>query len=494
MPAKLASTMLSRKFWPWLLAIAVVGVVVAASWLAERRYHRAELGSAVMAKTVCSGVFISQRAPTDILTTDLSGPPYEPLKDFKPIVDRDAKRVTASYCLFGRQMAFSCFIGTQTAIFREGLGCTLIHGTTEEALRAQSPGLPPPVSASDPEALWPEGERVDLEAIPPGIDRAALKAGVEAAFARVDPKQPHHRTRALVVVYDGRIVAERYATGFRPIMPLLGWSMAKTAINTLVGLRVRDRRLAPADQGLLPEWRDSHREITLDQLLQMTSGLAFSEDYGVDDTSDVERMLYFEDDMSAYAAEKPLEHTPGTYWSYSSGTTNIIARVLRQSFADEQEYLRFPRERLFEPIGMHSAVLEPDAAGIFVGSSYLYATARDWARLGLLYLRDGVWQGRRLLPEGWVTNSLKPVREAPNGRYGAQTWLKLDEAADSNSPDLGEPPLPGDAFYMLGHDGQIVAMVPSRDLVIVRLGLTRDNAWDPALDLAPIVQVFPPRS
>jgi CubicO group peptidase (beta-lactamase class C family) len=277
-------------------------------------------------------------------------------------------------------------------------------------------------------------------------------------------------------------------------MPLLGWSMAKTAINTLVGLRVRDRRLAPADQGLLPEWRDSHREITLDQLLQMTSGLAFSEDYGADDTSDVERMLYFEDDMSAYAAEKPLEHTPGTYWSYSSGTTNIIARVLRQSFADEQEYLRFPRERLFEPIGMHSAVLEPDAAGIFVGSSYLYATARDWARLGLLYLRDGVWQGRRLLPEGWVTNSLKPVREAPNGRYGAQTWLKLDEAADSNSPDLGEPPLPGDAFYMLGHDGQIVAMVPSRDLVIVRLGLTRDNAWDPALDLAPIVQVFPPRS
>src|SRR5262249_21232177 len=250
------------------------------------------------------------------------------------------------------------------------------------------------------------------------------------------------------------------------------------------------------DGKLLPEWHgdsDERRKITLDQLLHMTSGLAFNEEYGAD-KSDAEQMLYMQPDMSGYAAKKPLEHPPGSFWSYSSGTTNIISRVLRQSFADEQEYLQFPRERLFEPIRMHSAVIEPDAAGIFVGSSYLYATARDWARLGLLYLRDGVWQRRRLLPEGWVTNSLKPVREAPNGRYGAQTWLKLDEAADSNSPDLGEPPLPGDAFYMLGHDGQIVAMVPSRDLVIVRLGLTRDNAWDPAFDLAPIVQVFPPRS
>ena len=398
---------------------------------------------------------------------------------------RTPNAVTASYCLFGKQAAFSCFIGTQTAIFREGLGCTLIHGRTEEALRAQSPGLPPPVPASNPEALWPEGERVDLETIPPGIDRAALKAGVEAAFARVDPKQPHHRTRALVVVYDGRIVAERYATGFEPIMPLLGWSMAKTATNALVGLRVQDGKLALAARALLPEWHDSRREITLDQLLHMTSGLAFSEDYEAADTSDVEKMLYLKGDMSAYAAEKPLEHTPGTYWSYSSGTTNIIARVLRQSFADEQEYLRFPRERLFEPIGMHSAVLEPDAAGIFVGSSYLYATPRDWARLGLLYLRNGLWQGRRLLPEDWVADSLKPVREAPNERYGAQTWLKLDEGADSSSPNLGKPSLPGDAYYMLGHDGQIVAVVPSRDLVIVRLGLTRDNAWDPALDLAP---------
>ena len=190
-----------------------------------------------------------------------------------------------------------------------------------------------------------------------------------------------------------------------------------------------------------------------------------------------------------------LKHAPGTYWEYSSGTTNIIARVLRQSFADEKEYLRYPRERLFEPIGMQSAVFEPDAAGIFIGSSYLYATARDWARLGLLYLQDGVWQGKRLLPEDWVKYTLTPAPHAPDARYGAQVWLKLDQGPASKSRDVGEPPFPEDAYYMLGHYGQTVAIVPSRDLVIVRLGQTWDeDEWDPASVLAPIVNAFPPRT
>jgi CubicO group peptidase (beta-lactamase class C family) len=144
---------------------------------------------------------------------------------------------------------------------------------------------------------------------------------------------------------------------------------------------------------------------------------------------------------------------------------------------------------------MHSAVLEPDAAGIFVGSSYLYATGRDWARLGLLYLQDGVWQGRRLLPEAWVAYSVTPVPAAPEGRYGAQIWLKLDQGPAAKSPDVGEPPFPEDAYYMLGHYGQTVAIVPSRNLVIVRLGQTWDEGdWDPAPVLAPIVNAFPPRT
>jgi CubicO group peptidase (beta-lactamase class C family) len=307
------------------------------------------------------------------------------------------------------------------------------------------------------------------------------------AFVEPDPKKLRH-TRALVVVHHGRIVAERYAPGFDANRPLTGWSMAKTVTNALIGLRVLDGKISATDQALLPEWGgddDRRRQITLVQLLCMTSGLEFNEDYD-SRSSDIRRMLFTEGDKSGFAAAKPLQHPPGKKWSYSSGTTNILARILRQSFSSETDYLRFPRERLFGPLGMQSAVFEPDASGIFVGSSYVYASARDWARFGLLYLQDGVWRGKRLLPEGWVADSIEPTCSAPFAQYGWQIWLKLDE-----SPSLGEPPFPEDAYYMQGHDGQVVAIVPSLDLVIVRLGFSPEKgAWDHARDLAPILEAF----
>jgi CubicO group peptidase (beta-lactamase class C family) len=292
-----------------------------------------------------------------------------------------------------------------------------------------------------------------------------------------------------VVVHRGRIAAERYAPGFNAAMPLIGWSISKGLINALIGLRVKDGKLAPTDTGLMPEWRskdDPRRAVTLDQLMRMTSGLAFDESYG-DTDSDVVRMLFAEGDKAAFAANKPLLFPPGTHFAYSSGTTTLLAGVLRQTFAGERDYLAYPRVRLFGPLGMRSAVLEPDASGTFAASSFFYATARDFARLGLLFLHDGVWQGARILPEGWVAYSLTPTPVSPKGEYGAQMWLKLPDSAHG-----GEPPMPDDAYYMLGHDGQIVAVVPSRDLVIVRLGLTREGGdWDSARDLAPIVAAFP---
>jgi CubicO group peptidase (beta-lactamase class C family) len=219
----------------------------------------------------------------------------------------------------------------------------------------------------------------------------------------------------------------------------------------------------------------------------MSSGLAFDESYD-DPLGDVTEMLFVKNDMAKFAAMKPLLHPPGTYWAYSSGTSVLLAAILRETFAGEDDYLRYPRERLFAPLGMRSAVLETDASGTFVGSSLLYASARDFARLGLLFLHDGVWRGERLLPEGWVAYTLTPAKAAPDDSYGAQMWLKLPE-----SDGYGEPPMPDDAFYFLGHDQQIVAIVPSRDLVIVRLGLTQAGGdWDHARDLAPVVQAFSP--
>ena len=227
---------------------------------------------------------------------------------------------------------------------------------------------------------------------------------------------------------------------------------------------------------------------SLDDLLRMSSGLAFDESYD-DPLADVTVMLFARGDMAKFAADKPLLHPPGTHWSYASGTSNIVAGILRATFANEEDYLRYPRERLFAPLGMRSAVIAPDASGTLVGSSLLYASARDFARLGLLYLQDGVWQGNRLLPEGWVAYSLTPAKDAPEHSYGAHMWLKLPQ-----SDGYGEPPMPDDAYYFLGHDEQIIAIVPSRDLVIVRLGRTLESgAWDPAKELAPIVNAFPAR-
>jgi CubicO group peptidase (beta-lactamase class C family) len=378
-------------------------------------------------------------------------------------------------------------LASQTAVFRDGLGCTLIDGKTETDLRAEATGLssaPPP---SDPEALWPEGERVDTPA--QDVDMAALNAGVEAAFAEPDPAHPRN-TRALVVVHRGRMVAERYAPGFDATMPLIGWSMTKAALNALVGLRVKDGKLAVTDKALLPEWRgegDKRGRISLDDLLRMSSGLEFDESYD-DPLADVTQMLFVAGDKAKFAASKPLLQPPGTHWHYSSGTSLILARVLRNTFATESEYLRYARERLFAPLGMRSVVLAPDAAGTLVASSFLYATARDFARLGLLYFQDGVWLGERILPDDWIVYSRGPARTLPDGSYGAHLWLRLPE-----SSGLGVPPMPEDAYYFLGHEEQIVAIVPSRDLVIVRLGLTRKGGdWDHARDLAPIVAAFPP--
>ena len=442
-------------------------------------YRVARVGSGFSAELLCGGVFVSGRAPEDVNTNDLTGPGYELLRFFHATIDRDKKHVSASAYGFG----------SQTAVYRQGLGCTLIDGPSEAELRGEAQGLAVKPSF-DPEALWPEGERVDLGAIAAGVDWAALDAAVAANFAAPDPSRPRN-TRALVVVHRGHIVAERYAPGFDAAMPLVGWSMTKGALNALIGMRVKDGKLAVADRALMPEWRgadDKRRHITLDDLLRMSSGLAFDESYD-NPLADVTVMLFARGDMAKFAADKPLLQPPGTHWSYASGTSVIVAGILRATFANEEDYLRYPRERLFEPLHMRSAVIAPDASGTLVGSSLLYASARDFARLGLFYLQDGVWQGSRLLPEGWLAYSLTPTKNSPEQSYGAHMWLKLPQ-----SEGYGEPPMPGDAYYFLGHDEQVIAIVPSRDLVIVRLGRTLESgAWDPAKELAPIVNTFPAR-
>jgi CubicO group peptidase (beta-lactamase class C family) len=208
----------------------------------------------------------------------------------------------------------------------------------------------------------------------------------------------------------------------------------------------------------------------------MSSGLKFEEVYAP--LYDATYMLYGSYDFGAYAANRPLETQPEAKWYYSSGTANIVAGIVRRAVEkDDEYYYRFIYEELTDRIGMYSAVLEPDSSGTFVGSSYTFATPRDWARFGLLYLQDGVWQGERILPAGWVTYTTTPTPGAPRGEYGAHTWLNAGSAA--NPEDRRWPAAPADAFAALGFQEQKVIVIPSRKLVLVRFGATSDRkTWN----------------
>ena len=278
--------------------------------------------------------------------------------------------------------------------------------------------------------------------------------------------------RAVVVVKNGRIVGERYGEGFSAETPLLGWSMTKTVTAAIIGTIVGEGRLALDQKGLFEDWKaDGRAEVALADLMSMSSGLEFNEDYG--DVTDVTRMLYLEPDMAGFAASKKLAHPVGETFSYSSGTTVMLSRIWQSAVGDPVEALAWPRDKLFGPVGMRSAVLEADARGTFVGSSYMYATARDWARFGQLLLQDGVWEGQPVLPEGWVAMMREPSQAAPQSYTKGQMWLNGPSAdtPEGEDPDAGFD-LPDDAVWALGHDGQSMAVIPSRQLVVVRLGLT----------------------
>jgi CubicO group peptidase (beta-lactamase class C family) len=373
------------------------------------------------------------------------------------------------------------------AVLRPGLGCTLlVGGAAPAALR----GPPPPRPALDPARPWPEGG-----AAPAAPPPAAVTEAIARAFAEPGPPRPLRRTLAVLVAQDGRLVAERYAPGVSPGARLLSWSMAKSVLMALVGALVLDGRLDLHAPAPVPEWRapgDPRGAITLDQLLRQSSGLAFDETYGA--VNDVSRMLFFEPDTGRFAASKPLGAPPERVWSYSSGTSNLVARLVRDAFGgDLDAMLRFANERLFDPAGMTSALFEPDASGSFVASSFVFMTARDWARFGELFRRDGVWQGRRLLPEGWVRYATTPTPEAPEGRYGAHWWL------DAGAPGAPErrpwPRLPQGTFAARGHSGQWVVVVPGARLVVVRLGLTVPDLEDDGTEelVAELIEALAPR-
>jgi CubicO group peptidase (beta-lactamase class C family) len=392
------------------------------------------------AKNLCSDVFVSGRKADSVEAVDLH---FSFIRFNKNDVNYDEKSVT-SHFLWGKS----------TAVYREGFGATLLRGIEKESLgKIRYPSGVNPGYSQDTIA-WPLGNIVpDTDT---GIDRVKLG---EISNKLIKDNAYKGNAFAFIVLHKGIPVVEAYKSQFNRQTRFLSWSMAKSFTNALVGVLVGEGKMdinKPAD---IDEWNgDDRSKITLNDLMQMQSGLKWNEDYG--SRSDVNIMLFCKGNMSSFAADHTLEHPAGTYWYYSSGTANIVSYLIRKQFPDDSSYYSFANREFFNKTGMPDAVFEVDASGTRIGSSYLYATALDYARFGLLYENDGVFNGERILPEGWVKYTTTAASGSKNG-YGAFFWLNKAKKF---------PSAPEDMYMCEGHDGQQIFILPTQKLVVVVLG------------------------
>ncbi len=403
------------------------------------------------AKNLCSDVFVSGRDAKEIEDIDLN---FSFIKFTRNKVDPEEKSVTSRF-LWGKSKA----------IHREGFGATLVRDASEEELRSKVYAADTDPGYSRDTTAWPLGDLVP-DTVDTGIDRTAI---TEIAGKLVDDTAYGGIPFAFVVLHKGIPVAEKYRSGLSKDTRFLSWSMAKSFTNAIVGVLAGIGKMDISEPAGIEEWKDDERSlITLNHLLQMQSGLEWNEDYG--SRSDVNLMLFDKGDMSRFAITRPMEHPAGTRWKYSSGTANILTSLIRNEFDSDTSCYAFVHDNLLEKIGITDAVFEVDPSGDLVGSSYLYATARDYARFGLLYLNDGILCGERILPEGWVDYTRTPA-SASEGKYGALFWLNRSREY---------PSAPEDMYSCQGHDGQMIFILPSGELVVVVLGFSHlpDNALD----------------
>lgn len=444
-----------------VLVIVFVLMLVVAGLIAWKRPDRAlQVATANVAQTLCADVFVSGLAPDRVFAENIA--PMRGMHILLPHlryeVDTVQRRVTADWR--GRFAS--------EATYYPGYGCalpiTIPDAATLHAARAVASS--PAATSGAPVVVNPD----------PAMADALARAFAEPLTG------PRRNVHAIVVMHEGKIIAERYAAGFDPETPQLGYSMSKSIVNALLGILVRQGRLDMAMPAPIPAWQapdDPRHNITLDQLSRMTSGLDLTEDdSGFDPVS---TMLFLRKDMAAYAAHASLRIPPGTRWEYTSGNTLILGGVLRDSVGGGAPGLiRFAHRELFDPLGMHHVLMEFDAAQTLIGSTRIYASARDWASFGQLYLDDGVIGGRRILPAGW---SAYVSRQTLDSIYGSGFWTNTGTAADGSHYIAG---MPGDAYFASGLNGQRIVIVPSRRLVIVRLGSTLDP---PNFDMRGLVRL-----
>ena len=434
-----------------LIAAALIGACVV---FRPDRAFQVAIGTT--AHDLCSETFVSGLDPDQTFAESLAPRPgYRWLAaGMWHSVDREQRAAHAS--LLG--------LWPIRAVFRDGLGCVLVHGDE----KIIDPALAVPHGA----ALLPEIAGATI--VEPGDAR--LKAALDTAFTESD-RPPHRRVKAAVIVHEGRVIAERYAPGYGVATPILGFSMTKSVTNALVGILVQQGRLKVDVPAPIQAWQagsDPRRAITLEQLMRMDTGLALDETGSGFDPSN--QMFYDEPDMAAYAQRARPIAPPGTRWAYSSASTQLVSRIVRDAVGGTGDAAqRFAFHELFDPLGMRHVTFEADATGTPIGAHYLFASARDWARFGSLFLNDGVIGGQRILPAGWAAWSSAPTLGT---QYGAGWWTNLgDDEAVRHRRRLG---IPADAFFAFGNLGQRIAVIPSAQLVIVRMARAHTQYNDQA--------------
>ena len=446
-----------------VLGLLLLGLVVVV--IVFRPDKAARVATGLISHTLCSETFVAGLDPIQTFAETLQTMPG--IRRLLPVlryqVDRAEKSVTAS--LAGRFQS--------RAVYTEGVGCRLVHAAMPNV--TIRPPVPGRAASAAPDIAGP--------AVVEPTD-AKLRAALDRAFAEPDTG-PRRGTKAVVVLHDGRVVAERYAPGYGIDTPMLGWSLTKSVINALVGILVQQGQLAVSVPAPVAAWRnpsDRRHPITIEQLMRMTSGLALDEtNTGFDPSS---RMLFTAPDMAAVAEAAPLVAPPGTRYHYSSPSTLILSRIVTDAVGGRAEDVRQLAEtELFGPLGMGRVTLEFDAVGTPIGSSYMYATARDWARFGLLYANDGMVGDRRILPRGWVSYSASPTPGSRDG-YGAGFFTNRGPAEYSRARVRGG--MPSDSFFASGTQGQRIVVAPAERLVVVRLGRSQD--WD-TFDIRGLMQL-----
>ncbi len=416
----------------------------------------AEFAMAMNAKILCSGIWVQGRDPEVHAAADLRRfDHFSWGDDFSYEIDEERRRVTFSAP--GQPDRVAQYNGDQ--------GCSILPRGADDIYFAPSEvGREWPLAEWE---RWPTGDRLSDERLPAEVDAEALNAALDYAIGNHEHGQ---NTRAVVVVYNGRIIGERYAPGVSRDMPHLSWSQGKSVTAALVGVLVEQGELSVEDPAPVAEWSDPddpRSSITILDLLRMSSGLDFN-NYGLGNpnsltTENHHFRIYFDGiDVFRHAVSFPLEAEPGARWEYLNSDPLTLGKIVRETVeARGDDYHAFPWTGLFDRIGIKNAVLETDAWGNFILTGYDYMSARDWARFGLLHLNDGMWEGQRILPEGWAELVSAPAPAHPSDGYGGLFWLNAGGAYDR---------MPPDAYWPAGFMGQNTVIIPSRDMVIVRLG------------------------